>query len=45
MSAKTYKDGVLVDKEEFRKCMSGFATGIAVVTSLDDAGHVHGNER
>ncbi len=42
MSAKTYKDGVLVDKEEFRKCMSGFATGIAVVTSLDDAGHVHG---
>ena len=42
MSAKTGDGGVLVDKEEFRKCMSSFATGVAVVTTLDDANRVHG---
>ena len=32
----------MVTKEEFRKCMSEFATGVTVVTTLDDEGKVHG---
>jgi flavin reductase (DIM6/NTAB) family NADH-FMN oxidoreductase RutF len=32
----------LVTKDEFRQCMSEFATGVTVVTTLDDADKVHG---
>ena len=32
----------MVDKGDFRKCMSGFATGVTVVTTLDDEAKVHG---
>ena len=35
----------MVAKEDFRKCMSKFATGVTVVTTLDDEGNVHGYER
>ena len=31
-----------VTKDEFRKCMSEFATGVTVVTTLDDEDKVHG---
>ncbi len=32
----------MVAKDEFRHCMSEFATGVTVVTTLDEAGQVHG---
>ena len=32
----------MVTKDEFRKCMSEFATGVTVVTTLDDEDKVHG---
>lgn len=32
----------MVTKDEFRRCMSEFATGVTVVTTLDDADQVHG---
>ena len=32
----------MVSQAEFRKCMSRFATGVTVVTTLDDDGNVHG---
>ena len=32
----------MVSEAEFRKCMSRFATGVTVVTTLDDAYKVHG---
>lgn len=32
----------MVTKEDFRRCMSEFATGVTVVTTLDDEGNVHG---
>ena len=33
---------MLVSKDEFRSCMSEFATGVTVVTTLDDDDQVHG---
>lgn len=33
---------MVVDKEEFRKCMSQFATGVTVVTTLDNEDRFHG---
>ena len=32
----------MLTKDEFRKCMSTFATGVTVVTTLDEADQVHG---
>ena len=32
----------MVPKDDFRKCMSLFATGVTVVTTLDDDDKVHG---
>ena len=32
----------MVTKDGFRRCMSQFATGVTVVTTLDDEGKVHG---
>ena len=32
----------MVNKDDFRKCMSEFATGVTVVTTLDDQGEAHG---
>ena len=32
----------MVPKDEFRKCMSMFATGVTIVTTLDDDDNVHG---
>ena len=32
----------MVSKNDFRNAMGKFATGVTVVTSLDDAGEVHG---
>ena len=32
----------LVSRDEFRHCMSDFATGVTVVTTLDDSDQVHG---
>ena len=32
----------MVTKDEFRTCMSEFATGVTVVTTLDDEDEVHG---
>ena len=32
----------MVDKDDFRRCMSEFATGVTVVTTLDDEDKVHG---
>ena len=32
----------MVTKEEFRKCMSEFATGVTVVTTFDEHGKFHG---
>ena len=32
----------MVSKDEFRKCMSEFATGVTVVTTLDDEDQMHG---
>ena len=32
----------MVTKDEFRKCMSEFATGVTVLTTLDEEGKVHG---
>lgn len=31
-----------MNKDEFRKCMSEYATGVTVVTTLDDQERVHG---
>ena len=32
----------MVTKDEFRKCMAEFATGVTVVTTFDEHGQVHG---
>ncbi len=32
----------MVSKDEFRKCLSKFVTGVTVVTTLDDEDNVHG---
>ncbi len=32
----------MVSKDDFRKCMAQFATGVTVVTTLDDDKKVHG---
>ena len=32
----------MVSKNDFRKCMSAFATGVTVVTTLDDNEQIHG---
>ena len=32
----------MVSKDDFRRAMSRFATGVTVVTTLDEAGSVHG---
>jgi flavin reductase (DIM6/NTAB) family NADH-FMN oxidoreductase RutF len=42
MSANKNEGGVLVTKDEFRRCMSEFATGVTVVTTLDEEGEIHG---
>ena len=42
MFANTNEGGIVVDKDEFRKCMSQFATGVTVVTTLDDEDRFHG---
>jgi len=34
--------GALVIKDDFRRCMSEFATGVTVVTTLDDEDKIHG---
>ena len=33
---------ILASKDEFRKCLSRFPTGVTVVTTLDDEGNLHG---
>lgn len=32
----------MINKDDFRRCMSEFATGVTVVTTLDDEDNVHG---
>ena len=32
----------MVSRDDFRKAMGRFATGVTVVTTLDDAGQIHG---
>ncbi len=32
----------MVTKDELRECMSRFATGVTIITTLDEAGELHG---